>query len=96
MRQTLGLVGILVSMLITAPATAQVLSGSGSTFAFPVISQWVAGYQKASGVRVENEPIGSSAGLIEIKSGLVDFAVSDVPISDAQLLRDALAQFSPC
>ena len=38
MRQCLGRAGIMVALLISACASAQALTGSGSTFAFPVIS----------------------------------------------------------
>jgi phosphate transport system substrate-binding protein len=93
MRRSLGLAAFLLVLLAVLPARAQTLAGSGSTFAFPVMSQWVEAYQKATGVRISYEPIGSPGGLIEIKSGVVDFAVSDAPLVDAQLLRDGLTQF---
>jgi phosphate transport system substrate-binding protein len=80
--------------LIGGPAFAQPsVHGSGSTFAYPVIEQWAAAYEKAGGQQISYEPIGSTAGIAEINSGLVDFAVTDAPLVDAQLLRDGLAQF---
>jgi ABC-type phosphate transport system substrate-binding protein len=74
-------------------ALAQDISGSGSTFAFPVISRWAEAYQQATGTHVTFQPIGSGAGITELQSGLVNFAVSDAPLVDSQLLRDGMSQF---
>ena len=43
---------------------------------------------------VDYQPIGSPLGSTELRSSSVDFAVSDVPMADAQLLRDGLIQFA--
>lgn len=86
------LLGVL--LVVTAlPAGAVEILGSGSTFAYPVLTKWSDAYEKISGVHVAYQPIGSSAGISEITSGVVDIGVSDVPLDDAQLLRDGLAQF---
>jgi phosphate transport system substrate-binding protein len=77
----------------TPPAFARDLCGSGSTFAFPVVARWAQVYEKASGVRIQYQPIGSSAGVTEIQSGVVDFGITDAPLVDAQLVRDGLTQF---
>jgi phosphate transport system substrate-binding protein len=69
------------------------LRGSGSTFAYPALAQWATGYEKAGGTHVEFQPIGSTAGMSELRAGVVDFSVSDVPLDNHQLLRDGLAQF---
>jgi phosphate transport system substrate-binding protein len=89
----LRLVLFLLGLGCALPANAQELFGSGSTFIFPVMSKWIAEYEKASGVQVGYQPIGSSAGMVEIRESVVDFAVSDAPLEDAQLLRDGLIQF---
>ena len=77
----------------TLPAGALEILGSGSTFAYPVLAKWSEAYEKVSGVHIAYQPTGSSAGISEITSGVVDVGVSDVPLDDAQLLRDGLAQF---
>ena len=74
-------------------ALAEDISGSGSTFAFPVMARWAEAYQQATGTHVSFQPIGSGAGITEIQSGVVAFAVSDAPLVDAPLLRDGLLQF---
>jgi phosphate transport system substrate-binding protein len=74
-------------------AFAQQILGSGSTFAYPVVEHWSEAYEKISGFHVTYQPIGSAAGITEIKSNIVDFGITDAPLVDAQLLRDGLAQF---
>jgi phosphate transport system substrate-binding protein len=74
-------------------AFAQQILGSGSTFAYPVVEHWSEAYEKISGIHVTYQPIGSAAGITEIKSNIVDFGITDAPLVDAQLLRDGLAQF---
>jgi phosphate transport system substrate-binding protein len=78
---------------VPAAAFAQQILGSGSTFAYPVVEHWSKAYEKISGIHVTYEPIGSAAGITEIKSNIVDFGITDAPLVDAQLLRDGLAQF---
>jgi phosphate transport system substrate-binding protein len=89
----LRLIPLLLGLASALPAAAQELSGSGSTFIFPIMSKWIDEYEKASGAQIGYQPIGSSAGIVEIRDSVVDFAVSDAPLDDAQLLRDGLIQF---
>ena len=57
------------------------------------MTKWSAAYEKISGVHVAYQPIGSSGGITEIKSGVVDFGASDAPLPPEQLAHDGLAQF---
>ncbi|MGD0105557.1 MAG: phosphate ABC transporter substrate-binding protein PstS [Rhodopila sp.] len=79
--------------VITTSAAAQEILGSGSTFCYPVMMKWVDAYEKVSGAHIVYQPIGSAGGITEIRHEIVDFAVSEAPLDDAQLLRDGLAQF---
>lgn len=74
-------------------ASARDLSGAGSTFAYPIMKLWTQAYEKRQAVPIQYEPIGSSAGVTELQEGIADFAVTDAPLVDAQLLRDGLSQF---
>ena len=74
-------------------AAAQQVLGSGSTFAFPVLTKWAEAYEKATGVHIAYQPIGSAQGIAEIGAGVVDFGVTDAPMVNSQLLRDGLVQF---
>ncbi len=67
--------------------------GSGSTFAYPVLAKWAASYELATAVHIKFQPIGSTSGVNELRAGVVDFAVSDAPLNNEQLLKDGLAQF---
>ena len=78
---------------LAASARAQELRGSGSTFAFPLMTKWIEAYGQAGGSRLVYLPTGSAAGLNDIRHEIVDFAVSEAPLDSAQLLRDGLTQF---
>ena len=49
--------------------------------------------RRFSGIHVVYQPIGSSGGITEIKSDMVDFGASDAPLLPEQLAHDGLAQF---
>lgn len=76
-------------LLGAAPATAQTsaqITGAGSTFVYPIMTRWVAGFQqKAPGVQINYQSIGSGGGIQQLKNGLVDFGASDVALTDQQL-----------
>jgi phosphate transport system substrate-binding protein len=74
-------------------ALGQVITGSGSTFAFPVMAEWARTYQRTTGISVEYQPVGSTAGLVNLQSSIADFAVSDAPLAGSQLLDERLSQF---
>ena len=89
------LVFILVLAFVFCPALgrAQDITGSGSTFAFPILMKWIEAFQKAGGGPINYQPVGSARGISEVGAKLVDFAITDAPRVDAQLLRDGLLQF---
>jgi phosphate transport system substrate-binding protein len=74
-------------------ATAQSISGAGSSAAAPIYQSWAREYQKASGVGLAYEPAGSSAGLKKIKARETDFGASDVAPPEAELAADGLVVF---
>ena len=93
MRAASRLVLFLLGCVIAYPAAGQQIRGSGFTFVYPILAKWSDVYQKVSGSHVDYQPIGSSGGIVEINAGVVDFAISDAPLDDYQLLPDGLAQF---
>lgn len=93
MLQLLTLVVIAIGCMITVPARAQQLAGSGSTFVYPIMAKWVAAYEKISGTHITYEPIGSSGGIRDIRASAVDFGASDAPLPPEELSQDGLAQF---
>ena len=75
------------------PAQAEQVNGSGSTFVFPIMSKWAEDYAAQGGDKITYQPIGSSGGIVQIKSGMVDFGASDMPLTSAELDQAHLAQF---
>jgi phosphate transport system substrate-binding protein len=75
-------------LLLTAslPAAAEtILTGAGATFPYPLYSKWFSVYEKATGVRINYQSIGSGGGIQQLKAGTVDFGASDAPLSDAEM-----------
>ncbi len=70
-----------------APTTRQDVSitGTGSTFVFPLISKWIPELGKAYGTNVTYSPTGSGAGIAQVTARAVDFGASDAPLSPDQL-----------
>jgi phosphate transport system substrate-binding protein len=65
---------------------AQKLNGAGATFPYPIYSKWFSEYSaQHSGVQINYQSIGSGGGIRQITAGTVDFAASDVPMTDAQI-----------
>lgn len=60
--------------------------GAGSTFVYPVMSRWIADYQKSNpSIQINYQSIGSGGGIQQLKKGLVDFGASDAALNDDQL-----------
>jgi len=63
---------------------ADVLSGAGATFPFPLISQWQKDYESKTGTTINYNPIGSGGGIAAITARTVDFGASDAPLTPDQ------------
>jgi phosphate transport system substrate-binding protein len=74
-------------------ASAQDVTGAGSTFAAPIVSKWASDYNKASGVKVNYQSVGSGAGIRQIDAKTVDFGASDMPLKDEELASKGQLQF---
>ncbi len=74
-------------------ASAQEVTGAGASFPAPVYAKWADAYNKATGVRINYQSVGSGAGMRQIRGKTVDFGASDAPLSDAELAKDGLVQF---
>lgn len=77
----------------SAPAMAQEITGAGSTFVYPVMTKWSAAYSSKGEGKVLYHPIGSGAGIAQIKSGALDFGASDAPLKPEELAHAGLQQF---
>ncbi len=61
------------------------ITGTGSTFVFPLISKWIPELGKAYGTNVTYTPTGSGAGIAQVTARTVDFGASDAPLSPDQI-----------
>jgi len=77
------------SGLITGPVDgeARTLNGAGATFPKPLYDQWIAAYNKLTGVQINYQAIGSGGGIQGITDESVDFGASDGPMTDDQLAQ---------
>jgi phosphate transport system substrate-binding protein len=81
------------STLLAATAFAQDVTGAGATFPAPLYAKWADAYNKATGLKINYQSVGSGAGMRQIRGKTVDFGASDVPLTDADLAKDGLIQF---
>ncbi|MDO8447588.1 MAG: phosphate ABC transporter substrate-binding protein PstS [Rhodoferax sp.] len=74
-------------------ASAQEITGAGATFPAPLYAKWAADYNKATGVKINYQSVGSGAGIKQIDSKTVDFGASDMPQTDEVLAKKGQMQF---
>jgi phosphate transport system substrate-binding protein len=86
-RRTITAVAIAVASLVlgaslaAASSTGGSLKGAGSSFVFPLVSQWQANYK---GAQITYGSVGSGAGIAAITARTVDFGASDAPLTKDQ------------
>lgn len=92
----LSLIHVLVAGALSAGGFAhasQEATGAGASFPAPLYSKWAADYHKATGVKINYQSVGSSAGVKQIDAKTVDFGASDEPLKDEELAKKGLVQF---
>jgi phosphate transport system substrate-binding protein len=89
----LAATGCSLMLFVTVSAQAQEITGAGATFPAPLYAKWAADYNKATGVRVNYQSVGSGAGMKQIDSKTVDFGASDMPLTDDELNKKGQIQF---
>ncbi|RFO96968.1 phosphate ABC transporter substrate-binding protein PstS [Rhodoferax lacus] len=77
----------------SAGVSAQEITGAGASFPAPIYAKWASDYNKATGVRVNYQSIGSGGGIKQIDSKTVDFGASDMPQTDEVLKSKGQVQF---
>ena len=84
-----GAVALALAAGLAQPASAKPegssLTGTGSTFVFPLISKWIPAVAEAYGINLTYSPTGSGAGIAQITARTVDFGASDAPLSPDQV-----------
>jgi phosphate transport system substrate-binding protein len=81
---TLGFAGVV---------SAQEITGAGASFPAPIYAKWASEYNKATGIKVNYQSIGSGGGIKQIDSKTVDFGASDMPQTDEVLKSKGQMQF---
>ncbi|MDR2874763.1 MAG: phosphate ABC transporter substrate-binding protein PstS, partial [Methylobacillus sp.] len=59
----------------------------------PLYAKWAADFNKATGVQINYQSVGSGAGIKQIEAKTVDFGASDMPLTDQDLQAKGLMQF---
>jgi phosphate transport system substrate-binding protein len=97
MNQSLRLAALSVvgisALAFAAAAGAQEVTGAGASFPAPLYSKWASDYNKATGVKINYQSVGSGAGIKQIDSKTVDFGASDMPLKDEELAKKGEMQF---
>jgi len=88
-----ALVGLVAGALAHVSVFAQNVTGAGASFPAPLYSKWASDYNKATGVKVNYQSVGSGAGIKQIEAKTVDFGASDAPLTDDELKTKGLMQF---
>jgi phosphate transport system substrate-binding protein len=88
-----GLLSVTAGLTFAASVSAQEITGAGATFPAPLYAKWAADYNKATGVKINYQSVGSGAGLRQIDAKTVDFGASDMPRTDDELKAKNQVQF---
>ncbi len=88
-----GALAFSLTGMAQAQTAANEVTGAGATFPAPLYSKWAAEYNKATGVRVNYQSVGSGAGIRQIDAKTVAFGASDMPLTDEQLNTKGQIQF---
>lgn len=73
----------------SAPEGPVVLKGAGASFPYPAYAKWITEYvaERSKVVKMEYSPTGSAQGLEDLAAGKIDFAGSDLPLTDEQMAK---------
>ncbi len=85
--------GVVAAGAFSSAMAQQEATGAGASFPAPLYSKWAADYNKATGVKINYQSVGSGAGLRQIEAKTVDFGASDAPLKDEDLSKKGLVQF---
>ena len=92
MISSLRLAALTAAVAFTGAAAAQEVTGAGATFPAPLYAKWASDYNKATGVKINYQSVGSGAGIRQIDAKTVTFGASDMPLKDEELAKDGLVE----
>ena len=85
--------GVVAAGAFSSAFAQQEATGAGASFPAPLYSKWASDYNKATGVKINYQSVGSGAGLRQIEAKTVEFGASDAPLKDEDLNKKGLVQF---
>lgn len=85
--------GAMLSLLSQYAFSAEIISGAGATFPYPIYAKWAESYANKTGININYQSIGSGGGIKQIEAKTVDFGASDAPLKPAELSKNGLMQF---
>ena len=83
----------IATLFFTITAQAQQITGAGATFPYPIYAKWAEAYNKATGVTLNYQSIGSSGGIRQINARTVTFGATDAPVKGEDLDKNGQVQF---
>jgi len=81
------------AFILSIESFAAEINGAGGTLALPIIKIWISKYQTITSDKISYQGIGSANGIKNITAQAVDFAITDIGLTEAELLQDDLIQF---
>jgi phosphate transport system substrate-binding protein len=87
----IAVAGMLAATVV--PASADEITGAGSTFVYPVLAKWADVYRKDTGVELNYQSIGSGGGIKQITAKTVTFGASDMPLTPQDVDKNNFVQF---
>jgi phosphate transport system substrate-binding protein len=79
-----ALLAVVAAGTASAKQAGTTISGAGSTFVQPLVSQWTQPVASAYGYELQYSGVGSGAGIAAITARTVDFGASDAPLTADQ------------
>lgn len=86
-----ALLGLMV--VLDVPFVEAAVTGAGASFPAPVIQAWAKQFAQENRIEVDYRSVGSGEGIRRVTARSVDFAMTDVPLTQAELAQDDLLQF---
>lgn len=86
---------VIFLLLCLAPGVnaATAIVGAGSSAAQPLYAKWAETFARQTGISIDYQPVGSSAGLRQIKAREVSFGASDVALDREVARKESLICF---
>ena len=81
------------SLLINNAVAADIISGAGATFPYPIYAKWAESFAQNTSIKMNYQSIGSGGGIKQIEAKTVDFGASDAPLKPEELQKNGLMQF---